>query len=296
MPSRVIKGYKPVNIERSRPLGEPSTSCRMKKLLALAVMALFAVPSFTKADVEDRLYDFTDAYYLQNGVNPALIGGRMEAGTGIAVIDTPIFSFQRNVRALLTLSAYDHSSNINYFTVLGGISADAFTANSAGRNARAIADSFTEYLFPQAGTDPIGFTFRQSSLLDMRNGYFGKDPLGLWIHKWVNFTPKALTTRAGKQFLNEMARKNGKSFDGTPIIASQSDIDSLLSKGYITVVTRPESDVLRYAICPVIEDPTDGGIATDQFLALPLKTDGTPVEPEFLINFESLRTTGDWAN
>ena len=39
--------------------------------------------------------------------------------------------------------------------------------------ARAIADSFTEYLFPQAGTDPIGFTFRQSSLLDMRHGYFG---------------------------------------------------------------------------------------------------------------------------
>ena len=268
----------------------------MKQLLALAVMALFAVPSFTKADVEDRLYDFTDAYYLQNGVNPALIGGRMEAGTGIAVIDTPIFSYQRNVRALLTLSAYDHSSNINYFTVLGGISADAFTANPAGRNARAIADSFTEYLFPQAGTDPIGFTFRQSSLLDMRNGYFGKDPLGLWIHKWVNFTPKALTTRAGKQFLNGLARKNGKSFDGTPIIATQSDIDSLLSKGYITVVTRPDSDPLRYAICPVIEDPTDGGIAIDQFLALPLKTDGTPVEPEFLINFESLRTTGDWAN
>ncbi len=45
----------------------------MKNLIAPVVMALFAVPSFTKADVEDRLYDFTDAYYLQNGVNPALI-------------------------------------------------------------------------------------------------------------------------------------------------------------------------------------------------------------------------------
>jgi hypothetical protein len=53
---------------------------------------------------------------------------------------------------------------------------------------------------------------------------------------------------------------------------------------------------LRYAICPVIEDPTDGGIALDQFLALPLKPDGTPVEPDFLENFESLRTTGDWAD
>jgi hypothetical protein len=268
----------------------------MKNLIALVVMALFAVPSFTKADVEDRLYDFTDAYYLENGVNPALISGRMEAGTGIAVIDTPIFSFQRNVRALLTLPAYDHSGNINYFTVLGGISTGAFTANAAGQEARAIADSFTEYLFPQAGTDPIGFTFRQSSLLDMRNGYFGADPLGLWIHKWVNFTPKALTTRAGKQFLKGLARKNGKALDGTPIIASQSDIDDLLGKGYITLTTRPETDPLRYAICPVIEDPTDGGIALDQFLAITLRPDGTPVEPDFFENFESLRTTGDWAD
>jgi hypothetical protein len=268
----------------------------MKNLINLVVMALFAVPSLIKADVEDRLYDFTDAYYLENGVNPALISGRMQPGTGIAVNDTPIFPFQRNVRALLTLPAYDHSGDINYFTVLGGISANAFTANAAGRQARTIADSFTEYLFPQAGTDPIGFTFRQSSLLDMRHGYFGADPLGLWIHKWVNFTPRALNTGAGQQFLRSLARQNGKALDGTPIIASTSDIDNLLSRGYVTVTTRPNNDPLRYAICPVIEDPTDGGIARDQFLAITLKADGTPVEPSFLENFESLRTTGDWAD
>lgn len=266
----------------------------MKNLITLVVMALFALPSLTKADVEDRLYDFTDAYYLENGVNPALISGRMQAGTGIAVNDTPNFPFQRNVRALLTLPAYDHSGDINYFTVLGGISANAFTANAAGRAARQIADSFTEYLFPQAGTDPIGFTFRQSSVLDMRHGYFGADPLGLWIHKWVNFTPRALNTRAGRQFLASLARENGTALDGTPIIASTSDIDNLLSQGYISVRTRPTNDSLRYAICPVIKDPTDGGIAQDQFLAITLKPDGTPVEPDFLEAFESLRTTGDW--
>lgn len=259
-------------------------------------MALLAAPSFTKADVEDRLYDFTDAYYLQNGVNPALIAGRMQPGP-IAVTDTPIFSFQRDVRALLTLPAYDHSGDINYFTVLGGISADAFTVNAAGQAARAIADSFIEYLFPQQGTDPIGLgAFRQSSLLDMRNGYFGKDPLGLWLHVWVNYTPKALTTRAGKKALNDLAKKNGRDFDGTAIIATMSDVDSLFKKGLITKTSRPLTDPLRYAICPVIEDPTDGGIAPDQFLAFPVKADGTPVEPSFLINFESLRTTGNWAD
>ncbi len=266
----------------------------MKRLLPLLAVALLAAPVTSKADVQDRLYDFTDAYYLANGVNPALIGGRMQPGP-TAVTDTPIFSFQRDVRALLTLPAYDHSANINYFTVLGGISATAFTADAAGRNARAIADSFIEYLFPQQGTDPIGLgAFRQSSLLDMRNGYFSHDPLGLWLHVWVNYTPKALTTRAGKKALNEIAKKNGRDFDGTPIIATMSDIDSLFKKGYITKTTRPDTDPLRYAICPVIEDPTDGGIAPDQFLAQPLKADGTPVEPEFLSNFLSLQTTGDW--
>ena len=67
----------------------------MKNLITLVVMALFALPSLTKADVEDRLYDFTDAYYLENGVNPALISGRMQAGTGIAVNDTPKLSFPK---------------------------------------------------------------------------------------------------------------------------------------------------------------------------------------------------------
>ena len=130
--------YDELKVTTAKPLTtcghlRAGVSGAMKNLITLVVMALFALPSLTKADVEDRLYDFTDAYYLENGVNPALISGRMQAGTGIAVNDTPIFPFQRNVRALLTLPAYDHSGDINYFTVLGGISANAFTANAAGR-------------------------------------------------------------------------------------------------------------------------------------------------------------------
>ena len=265
----------------------------MKKSLVILALALLAAPSL-KADVEDRLYDFTDAYYTQNGINPALISGRMQPGP-IAVTDTPIFFYQRDVRALLTLPNYDQSGNIFYFTVLGGFAENAFTVNSAGATARQIADSRIEYVFPQSGTDPVGLgALRQSVLLDMRNGYFGKDPLGLWTHVWVSYTQKALRTKAGKKALNDIAKQNGRDLDGTPIIASTSDIDSLSKKGYITLTTRALSDPLHYSICPVIKDPTDGGIAPDQFLAITLKPDGTPLEPEFLSNFESLRTTGDW--
>ncbi len=266
----------------------------MRKFIILAAAALLAVPFTSKADVEDRLYDFTDAYYLENGINPALISGRVQPGP-IAVEDEPIFDFQRNVRVLLTFPAYDHSGNLNYFGIMGGFSDAAFTNNEAGEEAREIANKYIEYVFPQAGTDPVGLgALRQSVLLDLRNGYFSGDPLGLWLHVWVSYTDKALRTRAGKAVLNELARKNGRDLDGTPILKDVNDIEDLFEDGYVTLLERPADDPLRYAICPVIEDPTDGGIAPDQFLAITLKPNGKPLEREFQINFDSLRLTGDW--
>ena len=61
------------------------------KKLSLGALALLSIPTITQADVEDRLYDFTDAYYLQNGVNPAAISGRRQPGPNAAE-DTPIFA------------------------------------------------------------------------------------------------------------------------------------------------------------------------------------------------------------
>ena len=75
---RSIKGYNYGTFNNLRSLARWLIGGPMKNLITLVVMALFALPSFTKADVEDRLYDFTDAYYLENGVNPALISGRMQ--------------------------------------------------------------------------------------------------------------------------------------------------------------------------------------------------------------------------
>ena len=268
----------------------------MKKLMLLTVVALLAAPSFIKAGVQDRLYDFTDTYYRQNGVNPAAIDGRRQPGP-LAVNDTPNFPFQRNVRALLTLPNYDHSGNAWYFTVLGGLNANAFTPDAAGRRARQIADTSIEYVFPRAGTDPVGLgALRQSVMLDMRNGYFSNNKLGLWLHVWVSYTNKALTTRDGQKMMNDMAQRNGRDLDGTAIIATMSELDNLFSKGFITKTTRPLNDPLRYAICPVIKDPRDGGIARDQFLAYTRNPDGSALEPEFLENFNSLQTTGRPAN
>jgi hypothetical protein len=51
-----------------------------------------------------------------------------------------------------------------------------------------------------------------------------------------------------------------------------------------------------YGICPVVKDPTNGGIAPDNVLTPVRKPDGTPLEPDFLVNFLSLQTTWRWAN
>ncbi len=244
----------------------------------------------------DRLYDFSDAYYLQNGINPAAIVGRRQPGP-LAATDTPNFPYQRNVRALLTLPNYDHSGSGWFFTVLGGFSTSAFTADAAGQRARQIAESSIEYVFPRQGTDPVGLgALRQSVMLDMRNGYFSNNKLSLWIHVWVSYTNKALATAAGNKTLNDIAQRNGRDLDGTPIIASVSEIDNVASKGYITKTTRGLNDTLRYSICPVIKDPRNGGIAPDQFLAYTRNPDGTPLEPSFLANFQSLQSTGRPAN
>lgn len=266
----------------------------MNLFKSLCAVALAALPMLAVAEPQNRIYDFTDNYYLQNGIDPAGIDGRREAVLPLATEDLPFFSYQRNVRMLLTLPAYDHSGHAYYFTVLGGLKANAFTNNAAGRRAHQIADTSAEYLFPKRGTDPVGLgALRQSVVLDMRNGYFSNNKLGLWIHTWVSYTDRALNTAEGRRALNDLAARNGRDLDGTPIIKTTSDIDSLFSRGFITKTLRPAGDPLRYAICPVNQVPRRGGIAPDQFLAYTTNLDGSPLEPYLAQNFESLRLTGE---
>ncbi len=264
-----------------------------------ALLMLAAAPLVARADVRDRLYDFTDEFYRKNGVDPTKIAGRRQGIPPLGIIDAPLFSYQRNVRALLTLPAYNHSGSPVFWTVMGDFHHDGFTKNAAGQRARQIADNMIEYVFPTKDGNPVGLgNMRQSVILDMRNGYFSNNPLGLWLHVWISYTPRAFNTAEGRKMLADLQKKNGLALDGTPIIKTLSELDNLLSKGLAAKRLRnPDgSEGASYGICPVIKDPTDGGIATDQFLAYTRKADGSPLEPFFVRHFDSLRFTGDWAN
>ncbi|HEV2862284.1 MAG TPA: hypothetical protein VGX48_14835 [Pyrinomonadaceae bacterium] len=265
---------------------------------ALAVAVTLASSIDTRAGVTDRLYDFTDEFYRQNGVDPAKIVGRRQPVAPLAVADTPYFPFQRYVRALLTLPAYNHSGSPVYWTVMGELNNDGFTDDEAGQRARQVADNMIEYVFPTRDGNPVGLgNLRQSVMLDMRNGYFSNNPLGLWTHVWVSYTERAFNTSEGRKTLEDLRKRNGLSLDGTPIIRTLSELDDLFSKGLAARRLRNPngSEGAVYSICPVVKDPKNGGIAPDQFLAYTRKADGTPLEPFFLNNFNSLRLTGDWA-
>jgi hypothetical protein len=267
----------------------------MKNYATLLIGLGLSLASLASANVEDRIYDFTDTYYRANGIDPLKLIGRKQAPSTSAVFDTPFFSFQRNVRVISTSSAYGASGNMMFFSVLAGFGPDGFTNDAAGRNARVIADKYAEYIFPSRGADPIGLgNARQSVIQDTSNGYFSNDPLGLWLHVWINFTPNAFNTKDGIKALADLRIKNGTAKDGTPIIRTTSEINDLYSKGFITKSTR--NDGLRYAVCPVMKDPRDGGIAPDAFYN-PLKfADGSLVEPRFATAFFNLKTSGDWDN
>ena len=264
---------------------------------ALLVGTALSLSSPARADVSDRLFEFTDAFYRQNGVDPAKIAGRRQAGDGLAVRDAPLFSFQRDVRATFTIGGWDDGGKPVYYTVFGELSGNSFTANGAGQKAMQMADNSPEYIFPARGTDPLSLgSVRQPFMLDLRHGYFSNNPLGLWIHVFVSYTSQAFNTSAGRKALSDLADRNGLALDGTPIIRTVSELDNLYSQGYITKRTRASGVSGRYAVCPVIKDPTDGGIAPDQFLFTPRRSDGAAVSADIQKNFDSLQQTGRWAN
>ncbi len=110
--------------------------------------------------------------------------------------------------------------------------------------------------------------------------------------------PVAFNTTAGRRELRDLAERNGRGLDGTPIIKTPSEVEDLTDEGFVTQTKRPSSEVGRYFICPGYKDPSDGAIAQDAFLATVRRSDGTPLPAErgFVADFESLRMTGDYAD
>jgi hypothetical protein len=279
------------------------------KVLAASLLVLAGVPLATNCLAQapqQPPFDFSDAFYLANGINPANLLTHVD-GTCPAD-DKPSCSVvdnsntdpnRRNIRVLSTTGGFDHDGNVLYYSIFGRVMPNSFTTDAAGQNAMEIANFFSAYHFPKASGDPLSPELsnrRQDNVFDTRNGYNVANPLGLWTLVFVSYTPAAFNTPRGQATLAALAAKNGTDLDGTPIIKKAIEVDDLEKKGFAEEQTRAldGSQGFPWVVCPIIANPRDGAIAADAFLKNVLRPDGSPVDPDVAIQFLCLQQTGDF--
>jgi len=198
--------------------------------------------------LEDRLvlspsgppFDFSDAFYLTNGINPSNIQQRVGTSTSASafVVDNSNTNPDRNnIRITETTGGFDNSGSPLFYTINGFVNPNTFTNDPAGQAAKAIAEKFEAYIFPKASGNPLSPALsnrRQDNVFKTIDGYFVNNPLGLWSAVFVSYTPAAFNTAAGQKALAALAAKNGTDLDGTPIIRTPKELDVLELKGFAT--------------------------------------------------------------
>jgi hypothetical protein len=189
-------------------------------------------------------FDFSNSFYLANGIDPSKIQDRVGSSTSASafVVDNSNTDPTRtNIRITEMTGGFNHEGNPLYYTINGFVNPDTFTNNAAGQQAMATAEFFTAYIFPKASGDPLSPALsnrRQDNVFDTRNGYFTANPLGIWQPVFVSYTPAAFNTAAGRATLAQLAAKNGTNLDGTPVIKKAIEVDVLKRKGLVTEQTR----------------------------------------------------------
>jgi|CXWL01.1.fsa_nt_gi hypothetical protein len=267
-----------------------------------------AIESIRPSAIDTALnpHDYNDETYTRNGVDFSSIVGRRNGVDGWSVFSYSSDPRHSDVRVTVTFPAYDHSGRRTYWYPLGDLYDNGFTPDRRGGRLQQIAQTFPIYVFPDT---TISFSYsptlyRQAAVID--NSVFTpspyvRDPNPLGVHQLltVNYTDAAFT-REGIRALEALAKRNGLATDKTPIIKTTDEIKELYSLGYITFddgktrsLERPSYNI--YRISPIISDPTNGVVANDAFLIMPMK-DGLvpPAEMDFVIQFGCLRDRGVW--
>jgi hypothetical protein len=285
-------------------------NCSWNGRLTAILVALVGLPLVIDCQAQapkQPPFDFSDAFYLSNGINLANVITHVD-GTCPAS-DKPSCSVvdnsntdpnRRNIRVLSTTGGFDADGNVLYYNIFARVpSPSAFTNNAAGQQAMQIANFFSAYHFPKASGDPLSPELsnrRQDNVFDTRNGYNVANPLGLWTLVFVSYTPAAFNTPQGRQALAALAARNGTDLDGTPIIKAATEVDALETRGFAVEQTRAldGSQGFPWVVCPIIANPRNGAIAPDAFLKNVLRPDGSPVDPEVATQFLCLQQTGSF--
>jgi hypothetical protein len=190
-------------------------------------------------------FDFSNAFYLANGINPSNIQQRVgtsNSASAFVVENSSPDANHTNIRITETTGGFNHEGNVLYYTINGFVNPNTFLNDAAGQNAMATAEFFTAYIFPKASGNPFSPALsnrRQDNVFDTRNGYSVANPLGLWTAQFVSFTPAAFNTAAGQAALAALAALNGTDLDGTPILKTAMEVDGLVKMGFAVERHRP---------------------------------------------------------
>jgi hypothetical protein len=196
--------------------------------------------------LEDRLtpsvsgppFDFSNSFYLANGIDPSKIMDRVGGPTSASafVVDNSNTSPDRtDIRITETTGGFDRAGTVLYYTINGFVNPGTFTADAAGQKAMQTAEKFEAYIFPKASGDPLSPALsnrRQDNVFNTKDGYFTTNPLGVWTAVFVRYMPAAFNTAAGQKALAELAARNGTDLDGTPVIRTPMELDGLERKGF----------------------------------------------------------------
>ena len=136
-------------------------------------------------------------------------------------------------------------------------------------------------------------------------GYFCDDLLGMWINTffWYTVDPADHTSPLGvtcTPILAALAKSNGLTTDGTPIIKTADELNNDLEANGCGAEAKLAFDGTDkgpiWDVCPAIPDPRAGAIAKDAFLDQVHNNNGTPQNIGLTLNFLSLQFFGVFFN
>jgi hypothetical protein len=150
---------------------------------------------------------------------------------------------------------------------------------------------------------PPGGTGTAPPQSDSPFGYFCDDLLGMWINSffWYTVDPAHPGKTCGP-ILKALAKQNGLTPDGTPIVKTGDELDNQLeangcaAEGQLAFDGsdgKPgSSGAPIWLVCPAIPDPRNGAISSDAFLDQAHNANGTVQNFALLENFIALQQFG----
>lgn len=265
----------------------------LTKSFAVAAMciALFTAAMAQKTiigfDREVRPFDFSDDFYRANGITPEFMTERRNGTDGLSVFDRINDPDRRDVRITATRPAYAAKGEPVYWNPYG-------TAGDIGidTQAKELAKIYPIFFFPSAY---IRDTERQAALIAADESYYSKNPLGIALMYSVQYT-KLIDSPRGRYVMRILGSRNGFSLDGTPIIKTMAELDSLIRDGFaVATANAATSDRAPiYLFGRILQNLDNGAIAPDAFITLVRDANGQPLEAErhFADQFECLQKGG----